>query len=66
MSTIDSTCQLTVAIPMVLVANVPTHFALNRVSVLEVVWFVLVGAILVFASRRFWKFGLKCCQSASS
>ena len=58
--------RLRVAFPWSLVANVTTHFALNKVSVLEVVWFVLVGAILVFASRRFWKFGLKCCQSASS
>lgn len=56
----------TVTLPMILVANVPAHFALSRVGVLEVVWFVAVGAALVFGSTRLWRFGLKRYQSASS
>ena len=56
----------TVTLPMALVANVPAHFALNKASVFEVAWFVLAGAILVYASMRFWKFGLRRYQSASS
>ncbi len=56
----------TVTLPMVLVANVPAHFALGKVSLFELVWFAVAGAALVFASTRFWRFGLKRYQSASS
>jgi ABC-2 type transport system permease protein len=56
----------TITLPTLLVANVPAHFALNKASFLEVAWFVAIGGTLVFASTRFWKYGLKRYQSASS
>jgi ABC-type uncharacterized transport system permease subunit len=56
----------TVTLPVVLVANVPAHFALNRVGPLELAWFVAVSAAPVFASTRVWKYGLRRYQSASS
>lgn len=55
-----------ITLPMIIVANFPAHFALGKLSAGQMVWFFLAGVILLFASNRFWQFGLQKYQSASS
>lgn len=55
-----------VTLPMILVANFPAYFALGKLSLLQLVWFLAAGVILICASRYFWQRGLKKYQSASS
>jgi ABC-2 type transport system permease protein len=56
----------TITLPVLLVANVPAHFALGKMGLAEAGWLIGVSAVLVFISTRFWKYGLKRYQSASS
>jgi ABC-type uncharacterized transport system permease subunit len=51
---------------MILIANFPAYFALGKLSLIEFIWFFAAGALLIYASHRFWRFGLKRYQSASS
>lgn len=55
-----------VTLPTILVANFPAYFGLGKLSVWELLWFFAASAALLFASHRFWQYGLKKYQSASS
>jgi ABC-2 type transport system permease protein len=55
-----------VTLPMIMVANFPAFFGLGKLSPWQLVWFFLAGALLIYGSHRFWEFGLKRYQSASS
>lgn len=55
-----------ITLPMIIVANFPAYFALGKLSLVQLVWFFAAGVILIFLSQRFWQFGLKRYQSASS
>lgn len=53
-------------LPMILVANFPAYFGLGKLSILQLVWFFLAGVLLIYVSHRFWQYGLRKYQSASS
>jgi ABC-2 type transport system permease protein len=55
-----------VTLPMIIVANFPAYFALGKLSIGQLVWFLAASFILIYASQRFWQHGLKKYQSASS
>jgi ABC-2 type transport system permease protein len=55
-----------ITLPMIIVANFPAHFALGKLSVMEVIWFFTASIIIIYTSTRFWRYGLKKYQSASS
>lgn len=55
-----------ITLPMILVANFPAYFALGKLSIVEILWFFCASCLLIFLSRKFWDYGLKKYQSASS
>ncbi len=55
-----------VILPMILVANFPAYFGLGKLTAGQLLWFCCAGVLLLFASHRFWQYGLKKYQSASS
>lgn len=55
-----------VTLPTILVANFPAYFGLGKLTPLKLVWFFIASTALIFASHRFWQYGLKRYQSASS
>lgn len=57
----------TFAIPMLLIANVPTKFFIQKLqSPLEVVWLILMAGACLAASEAIWRFAMKYYTSASS
>jgi ABC-2 type transport system permease protein len=56
----------TVTLPVLLVANVPAHFAIGKMGLPEAGWLIGASVVLLFLSTRVWKYGLKRYQSASS
>lgn len=56
----------TVTLPMVMVANFPAYFALGKLSAGQLLLFFGAGVVLLYLSHRFWQYGLKRYQSASS
>jgi ABC-2 type transport system permease protein len=55
----------TITLPVLLVANVPTHVALGKMGLAEAAGLLGAAAALVFLSTRVWKRGLRRYQGAS-
>lgn len=55
-----------ITLPMIIVANFPAYFALSKLSIGQLGWFGTASVILIYASRHFWRYGLRQYQSASS
>lgn len=55
-----------ITLPMILVANYPAYFALGKLTAIQFIWFFLASGLLIFISHKFWRYGLKRYQSASS
>jgi ABC-2 type transport system permease protein len=57
----------TFAIPMLLVANVPTKFFIQKLqSPMEIVWLIMMAGACLLASEAMWRFAMKHYTSASS
>jgi len=57
----------TFAIPMLLVANVPVKFFIDKLHApVEILWLVLMCAVCLLASESMWRFAMKHYTSASS
>lgn len=57
---------LFVLIPITLIASVPAHFVLGKVTIIEMLGLVGFSFTFFIASRLFWQFALKHYSSASS
>lgn len=57
----------TFAIPMLLVANVPTKFFTDKLqSPMEIIWLIVMAGVCLLASEAMWRFAMKHYTSASS
>ncbi len=52
--------------PTIIIANFPAYFVLGKLSVIELAWLFIAGVFLLYACHRYWQYGLRKYQSASS
>lgn len=52
--------------PAIIVANYPAYFVFGKLSIVELAWLFIAGILLLYGCHRFWQYGLKKYQSASS